>query len=227
MEIMIETKTISEKATILVGSPNVGMIGSVVIEHISKDFQKIGYFYSKKMQPAIINKKNEVIEPIRIFYSKKYNLILIQPIFNLNQIVWEFSEDLINLSTNIKAKEIIIMDGVLVKQEKSKNVHLISKKKIKINSKLIKPLEGTIMIGIISALFLIKNKLNIIGLFAESNGQIQDDTAAAHMIEVLNEYLKTDFESESLIKNADNIRKEMHNIMEHTKSPKENLNYFI
>lgn len=227
MQSVIDTKKIKEKSTIIIGSPNIGMIGSVVVEHISKNFKKIGYMFSKQMQPAIINKKNEIIEPIRIFYDDKKNIVLIQPIFNLNQTVWEFNEELMIFSEKINSKEIIIIDGVISKEEKSKNVHCISKKKIKINSPLIKPLEGTIMLGLISALYLTKTHNNIIGLFAESNGEIQDNTAAAHMISVLNTYLKTEFESESLIKNADKIRKEMHEMMQHTKTPKEELNYFI
>lgn len=228
MELVLKnTKEIKEGAKIIVGFPNVGMVGSIVIEHMLKEFSKIGFFYSEEMKPIIVAKDSEIIEPVRIFYNKNHNIVLIQSIFSLNDNPWEAAEDILKLQKKIKGKEIIVLDGILTEDKKSKYVHYLSKEKVKLDHHKLKNLDGSLIIGLISSLFLLNSKKNIMGLFAESNGEIQDDMAASHMIEVLNEYLGTNIETASLIKNAKEIRSKVNELLEHSTKPKEELNYFI
>src|SRR3990167_7414202 len=112
MEIILTKKP---KDVILVeGFPGFGLIGTIVTEYLIDhlDCESIGTIVSEEIPPMVALHKGEVVQPIEIFYNKKFNIVFLHVVTNPAGLEWQFSEVVLKLANMLEAKEIVSVEGV-------------------------------------------------------------------------------------------------------------------
>ena len=93
---MVEIKLTKKpkNPTIIEGFPGLGFIGSIatefLVEHLKAE--KIGKIEFNEQTPVVAIHNSKVVEPFGIFYSKKYNLIILHAINPVNNIEWKITD---------------------------------------------------------------------------------------------------------------------------------------
>ncbi len=182
-----------EGVKIVVGFPGFGLIGTIatkfLIEHL--DVEHIGRIESNKLMPVAAVHKSILVGPLDIFYDKQYNLVIIQALSDLAGQEWNVADMIEDLCEDLKAKELIILEGVPSQTQKNmKTYYYCSGKNSAIENLKIDPLKEGIMMGATATLLLrLKGEIPFLGIFAEGHSQLPDSEAAARTIKVLDQYL--------------------------------------
>jgi len=189
--------------TIIIGFPTIGLVSTIatksLLDHL--DTERIGYLEEpKKMTPLTAIHKADVVEPLSLYYNKKHNIIILQSLTEINKMEWEISDAIQRLATELKAKEIIILEGIPSQKQKI-NTYFYSNSKKEKNMGSAKPLKEGILMGI-SAAMLLKSKSPITCVFSETHSSLPDSEAAANIINVLDEYLGLKVDTKPLMKQA-------------------------
>ena len=170
MEIILNKKP--QNVTIIEGFPGFGLIGTIstefLIEHAGAI--QIGKIKFEEATPVIAVHDGNVVDPLGIFYSKKYNLVILHALTNVKGMEWKLARIVEQLSKQLKAKEIISIEGVGSPGEPSAegNTYCLSNKKSPFEKLGIKKLEEGIVMGVTGALLLNK-KLNLHSIFIEKH----------------------------------------------------------
>lgn len=220
-----------KEATIIQGFPSIGLVSTIatkfLIDHLK--VEPIGHFESEHLVPLTAIHNSKVVEPISIYYNKQYNIIIIQSLADVKGIEWSLANSIIKMAKEIKAKEIITIEGTPTHAETiSVYYHTNRKRKLKID-----PIQEGIIMGVTAALML-KSKVPMLSLFAETHSQLPDSESAANVIKVLDDYLKMKVDFKPLLKQAKEFEAKLKEYMAkaqpHAKSmtPKEKkeLSYF-
>ena len=186
---------------IIVGFPGFGLVGTIatkfLIEHL--DVEHIGSIESDHLLPLAAIHKSKLIGPLDIFFNKKYNLVIIQTLSELNGTEWKLGEVLQDLAEDLKAKEIIILEGVPTTQKK-KTYGLYYYSANKNFEKLgLQPVQEAVMMGVTATLLLRCKNVPISALLSESQSNIPDSEAAARIIQVLDKYLGMNIDFKPLL----------------------------
>ncbi len=189
---------------IIVGFPGFGLVGTIatkfLIEHL--DVEHIGSIESDHLLPLAAIHKSKLIGPLDIFFNKKYNLVIIQTLSELNGTEWKLGEVLHDLAEDLKAKEIIILEGVPT-TEKKKTYSLYYYSTNKNFEKLgLQPVQEAVMMGVTATLLLRCKNIPISALLSESQSNIPDSEAAARIIQALDKYLGMNIDFKPLIATA-------------------------
>ena len=204
-----------KNVTIILGFPSAGLVSTIatkfLIEHL--DVEKIGSFESVKILPITAIHKGEIIDPISIYHNKKYNMIVIQSLAEVVGLEWAVADQILKMAKELKAKEIIVLEGSATPKEEINTFYYSNKTKIK-GLELIQ--EGAIM-GVTAALFLKAGKFPVTCIFAETHVNFPDSEAAAKIVEALDSYknLKVDFKP--LIASAKKFEANLKQYMEKSK----------
>jgi len=177
------------------GFPGFGLVGTIasefLLEHLK--FEQIGKISFDEMPATVAIHEGKIVEPLGIFYNKKYNLVLLHAIISTTGLEWKLSEIVVELSKQLSIKEIICLEGVGSSDETvTSRVFHYSNNEINSNKfkKLkIERLKEGIIIGVTGAVLLRVDKLPISCVFAETHTNLPDSKAAAKVIEVLDKYL--------------------------------------
>ncbi|MBS3135255.1 proteasome assembly chaperone family protein, partial [Candidatus Woesearchaeota archaeon] len=188
VEIKLDKKP--KNPTIIEGFPGIGFIASIttefLIEHLKAE--KIGKIEFNEQTPVVAIHNSKVVEPFGIFYSKKYNLIILHAINPVNNIEWKITDAIEQLVKTLGAKEIISIEGV-ASINKDVNTYYFSKKFSKKFNKInIQPLKEGIVMGVTASIIL-RDTLPSSCIFIETHSQLPDSRAAAKVIETLDKYL--------------------------------------
>ena len=66
--------------TIVLGFPSMGLVSTIatkfLIDHL--DVEEIGHLESESILPLTAIHKSKIVNPITLYYNKKYNLIVVQ-----------------------------------------------------------------------------------------------------------------------------------------------------
>ena len=112
MEINLKKKP--KSPLIVEGFPGIGLVGTIatefLIDHL--DTEQIGDMWTKEMPAIAAVHKEKVVNPIGIFYNKKYNLVLIHGVTVINGLEWDIASSIIKIAKTLKAKSIISLEGV-------------------------------------------------------------------------------------------------------------------
>ena len=205
--------------TILEGFPGFGLVGTIVTEFLIKhlDAKQIGFVRMEEVPPIIAVHKGEAIEPLGIFYAKKHNLVILHALTNVQGYEWDIAEVLKKIANELKAKEVISVEGVGSEGavNKKPRVFFMGGKK-KFDIKGIDPMKDGIIIGVTGALLLAKD-LNVTSIFAETHSALPDSRAAARVIETLDKYLKLGVDYKPLIEKAEKFESNLKNIISKSK----------
>jgi len=177
------------------GFPGFGLVGTIanefLLEHLK--FEQIGKIIFDEMPATVAIHEGKVVEPLGIFYNKKYNLVLLHAITASTGMEWKLSDTVIELSKQLNIKEILCLEGVGSSDETvtSRVFYYTNnaKNKDKFNKIKVDPLKEGIIIGVTGAVLLRAEKIPVSCVFAETHTNLPDSKAAAKVIEVLDKYL--------------------------------------
>lgn len=220
--------------TIVEGFPGFGLVGTIatefLIDHL--DAVKMGYIRMDEVPPVVAVHASKPVEPLGIFYSKKKNIVILHALANIQGYEWEIAETLMRIAKDLKAKEIISLEGVgsqeMNKSSESKAYYLSDNKNFK--SKCGEPLVEGIIVGVTGALML-RDDIKGTCIFAETNSTLPDSRAAAKVLCVLDEYLKLGLDYSPLLKKAEMFEKRLRGVISKSqdisiKAEKKNQTYF-
>lgn len=218
---------------IISGFPGFGLVGTITTEFLIKhlDAEPIGKIRVEEVPPVIAVHKGSPVEPLGIFYDRKTNILIIHALTAVNGLEWDLAELLLKIMQELKAKEIISIEGVgstLINHEEPKAFYMGESKKLKGTG--IDPLKEGIIVGVTGAL-LLKKEIKVTCLFAETHSTLPDSRAAAKIIEVLDNYLNLKVDYQPLLKKAEEFETKIKSVMEKAQSissqrEKKGLTYF-
>ena len=190
--------------------PGFGLVGTIaaefLIDHLKTE--QIGKIWFEEM-PAMTAIHNEkVVQPMGIFYNAKYNIVIIHVVTNAQGVEWKVSDALLDLAKQLKAREIISLEGVgsPTGSNESRSFFYANKEKNRAKFKNIGigPLKEGIIMGVTSALMLkVDSIVPMSCIFAETHSQLPDSKAAAKVIEALDKYLNLKVDTKPLVKTAE------------------------
>jgi len=213
VEIKLDKKP--KNPTIIEGFPGIGFIASIttefLIEHLKAE--KIGKIEFNEQTPVVAIHNSKVVEPFGIFYSKKYNLIILHAINPVNNIEWKITDAIEKLSKIVNAREIISIEGV-ASQSSTSNAYFYSKRFNKNFEKInIQPLKEGIIMGVTASIIL-RDNLPSSCIFVETHSQLPDSRAAAKVIETLDKYLNLKIDFKPLLQKAEEFENKLKTLMQ-------------
>ena len=235
MEIKLWKKP--KNCTIIEGFPGFGLVGTIasefLIEHLKTE--QIGKILFNDMPAMVAIHENKIVEPLGIFYNPKYNIVILHAITAATHYEWDMAAVISKLASDMKAKEIISLEGVGSGEdsEGSRVFHYTNDEK---NSKLfekagIGALKEGIIIGVTGAILLRVEKIPVSCLFAETHSNLPDSKAAAKIIEALDKYIGMELDYKPLLEQAQKFEEKLKTIMQKSQeaqeiSDKKKLSYF-
>ena len=92
---------------IIEGFPGLGLVATIatgyLIEHLN--CEQIGSFYFEEAAPTLAIHKNNMVDPIGVFYNKEKNLAIIHAITSANGIEWKAAKMIMEIADQLNAKE--------------------------------------------------------------------------------------------------------------------------
>ena len=99
---------------IVEGFPGFGLVGTIasefLIDHLKTE--QIGKITFEEMPPMVAIHESQIVEPLGIFYSKKYNLVILHAITASAGYEWKLADALADIAKQLGAKEVISLEGV-------------------------------------------------------------------------------------------------------------------
>jgi len=216
MEIELKEKP-KKNPIIIEGFPGFGLVSTIATEFLINHLgaKQIGRIVSDKISPIVAIHKGEVIEPFGIFYSSKENLLIVRAIAPTAGLEWELTEILTKLAKEVKAKEIVSLEGIGSDgkpPEPEAFYYSTEKSKIaKFKSLKIRKLDEGVIVGVTASLLTQMPQTTFI--FAEAYSELPDSRAAAKVVEVLDQYLKLKVDYKPLLKKAEVFERKIREIL--------------
>jgi len=232
MEIILNQKP---KSPIMIeGFPGFGFVSTIatefLIEHLNAKL--IGRLESDKLAPMVAVHNTTLLEPLGVYYDKRTNIMLFHAVTNVQGLEWEIANKLAMLGMDLKAKELISLEGVASQNDQNNAYYYSNSLSIEKKFKKIKidPLKEGIIMGVTGAL-LLKSRCPTSAIFIETHSNLPDSRAAAKIIEVLDKYLGLNIDYKPLLAKAEQFETKLKGIMEQqTKSQEQKerkeLSYF-
>ena len=96
------------------GFPGFGLVGTIasefLIDHLKTEM--IGKIEFEEMPAVVAIHENKAVEPLGIFYNKKYNIVILHAITASTGIEWKIADILVDLAKQLNVKEVISIEGV-------------------------------------------------------------------------------------------------------------------
>ncbi len=219
MEIILKKKP--KNPIIIEGFPGFGFVGTIatefLIEHLNA--KPVGYLHSENLPAMAAIHEGKTRRFLEIFYAKKQNIIMLNAISTIKGLEWEIADAIIKIAKNLKAKEIISLEGVgspLMMTNSNVYFETNSPTALKKFTKLkLKPLKEGIIMGISGALMLNAPKtVKTSFIFAEAHSKLPDSAAAAEIIKALDAYLGLKVPYAPLLKQAEKFEGKLKSIMQ-------------
>lgn len=218
MKVILKKKP--KNPTIIVGFPGFGLVGTIATEFLLDHLktEKIGRIWVSELPAMVAIHEGKVIDPIGIFYNKKYNAVIIHAISVIAGIEWKLSNAIMDIADQLNAKEIISLEGIgsTAPNEKTKAFHYSSndKKDENLKSSGSQRLDEGIIMGVSGLLMLKAEKdLPVSCIFAETRSELPDSNASAKVIEVLDKYLGLKVDYKPLMKQAEKFEEKLKELL--------------
>ena len=217
----IELREKPKNPIIIEGFPGLGLIGTISTEYLIKhlDAKSIGYISSQKIPPMVAIHNSKIIQPLEVYYAKSKNIIILHALADIRGMEWEIAEALIELYSQLKAKEVISLDGILGQSKETNTYYFTNDLKNKrISKSKANPLKEGIILGVTAALLLKNSQLITTGFFVETHSKLPDSKAAAKIIEMLDGYLDLGVNYKPLEKAATEFEEQLQGYVEKMKT---------
>ncbi len=201
------------------GFPGFGLVGTIasefLIDHLKTEM--IGKIEFDEMPAVVAIHENKVVEPLGIFYNKKYNIVILHAITTATGFEWKIADVLVDLAKQLNVKEVISLEGVgstgLKMASSSFYYTNEEKKKEVLNNLGLKPLKEGIIMGVTGALILKIDGRPLCCLFADTASNLPDSKAAARIIESLDKYLGLEVDPKPLMQQAAKFEEKLRGIL--------------
>lgn len=221
-EMKISLNKKPQNPIIIEGFPGFGLVGTIATEYLIDQLkaEKIGKIKSIDLPAMVAIHEGSLVQPLGVFYDKKTNIVILHAVIPPSGIEWELSEALVKLFKELKAKEIIGIEGVgsPVPTETSNVFYYTNQEaKKKLFEKIgIEQLKEGIILGVTGSLLLETENVPLTCLFAETASSLPDSKAAAKVIEVLDKYVGLKIDYEPLMKQAEKFEAKIRKMIEHS-----------
>ncbi|HLD06030.1 MAG TPA: PAC2 family protein [Candidatus Nanoarchaeia archaeon] len=216
--------------------PGFGLVGTIAAEFLIEHLQTelIGTIWFDKMPAITAIHEEKLVQPLGLFYNKKFNIVILHAITNVKGIEWKLSDALLDVAKQLNAKEIISLEGVGAPGMSTTGKVFFytnqQKKKDALKKLGIAPLKEGIIMGVTSTLMLKVKEHPMTCIFAETTTNLPDSKAAANVIQVLDQYLDLDVDTKPLLEQAKKFEEKLKIIMSQTEqsqqiSDKKRLDY--
>ena len=209
------------------GFPGFGLVGTIAGEFLLEHLQveQIGKIIFDEMPAMVAIHEGKVIEPLGIFYNKKYNIVLLHAITASAGMEWKLSDMVTDLSKQLSVKEIICLEGVGSSEETSTSrVFFYANNdngKGKFRKIGVEPLKEGIIIGVTGSVLLRAEKVPVSCIFAETHTTLPDSKAAAKVIEVLDKYLGLKVDYKPLLEQAEKFEEKLKGLLSESQKAQE------
>ena len=214
--------TVSLKPTIITGFQSTGLVGTLATQYLVKKLgaKQIGHMTSEDLPPIAILVNGEIKHPIRIFHSKKHNVIIFESELPIPpKLSQKISSEIVEWAKKNKAKQIICIEGMKSQDgdEKPDIYAVVSDEK---HERLVKKHANLLSNGIIAGMaasILLESKgsrIPTMCYLVESNVALPDGKAAAAVIDKLNEVLNLNVDSRPLYREAERFEQEIKKLLE-------------
>jgi len=224
MEIKLTKKP--KNPILIEGFPGFGLVGTIatefLIDHL--DTELIGKILLDDMPAMVAIHENKIVEPLGIFYNKKYNIVIIHAISSAQGLEWKMADAIGKLARDLHATEIVSLEGVgSTEGGKSGQTfyYTNSKEKEKKLSVVADPLKEGIIMGVTGAILLRVENVPLSCIFAEAKSNLPDSKAAAKIIEVLDKYLGLEVDIKPLMKQAAKFEEKLRTILTKSREAEE------
>lgn len=191
------------------GFPGFGLVGTIANEFLLDHLkvEQIGKIIFDEMPATVAIHEGKVVEPLGVFYNKKYNIVFLHAITASAGMEWKLSEIVMELVKQLGIKEIICLEGVGSSQESTTSrVFFYSnneKGRGRFKKLNVEQLKEGIIIGVTGAVLLRAEKVPVSCIFAETHTSLPDSKAAAKVVEVLDKYLGLKVDYKPLLEQAE------------------------
>lgn len=219
---------IKKNPIIIEGFPGFGLVGTIATEFLIDHLKtrRVGEFSFPELPATTAIHKGEVVHPMAVHYSDKYNLLIFHTILSVKGYEWSAAEEVLRIARELGAKEILSLEGVNALAAEGSGVYSYGNRKLEELGA--QGMKESVIMGVTAAL-LIKAK-NVCCLFAETHSGLPDSKAAASIIEILNKYLGLGVDPQPLLQQAEEFERKLKNIIQQTQrttteAEKKNLSY--
>ncbi|MFH1649970.1 MAG: PAC2 family protein [Candidatus Woesearchaeota archaeon] len=184
----IELSLKPQKPTIIEGFPGFGLVGPIVTEFLIDHLKPtlIGEFVYDELPATVAVHLGKLVRPMGVYYSRSHNIVILHTILNPKGQEWAIADEVAKLSSQLKAKEVISIEGVAVPPSESEE-SLFCHGNPALEKLGAKPMQESIIIGVTAALMLRQPKVSCI--FAGTHSAVPDSAAAARVITLLDKHL--------------------------------------
>ncbi|AIS33054.1 MAG: proteasome assembly chaperone family protein [Methanobacterium formicicum] len=199
-----------ENATVIEGSPELGLIGNIVgwllVEELK--MEEIGHIESKHFPPLAVLYRGVAIHPFRIYNADDVVLFLSDFVVPPD-VTYDMTNVIVEWMKRNNSKELITLNSIAVPQKINQVAAAANSfEGLERLGKLDLPILPFGNINGISGTLLTRTRASEIPascLFAEVLNQYPDPRAAASVVDVLNRMLNIKVNSEPLLKEAEEI----------------------
>lgn len=197
-------------AVILEGSPELGLIGNILgwllVDQLK--MKQIGFVDSKDFPPLAVLYNGVSLHPFRIYSAE--NIVLFLSDFIIPpKVAYDMANGIVSWAEKNNAKEIITFNSVVVREKTGQIAAAANTQEaVKDLADMGVPIMPFGNINGLSGTLMTKSMIKGIPstcLFAEVLNQYPDPRAAATIVETLNKKLGINIETESLLKEAEEI----------------------
>jgi uncharacterized protein len=210
---------------VIEGFPGFGLIGTIATEFLMShlECEQIGKYYFEDMPPTVAIHNGKVIDPVGIYYNKKYNIVIIHAISGTPNIEFAAAKVVMDVCEQLQPKELIDVEGVGSPDEGERVFYYSnSKDSIKKFKAIGVPVLGEgIIMGVTGALLLKVENIPFSCIFAESHTGLPDSKAAAKVIEALDKYLGLNIDYTPLLKQAEKFEEKLRGLLEKSQATKD------
>ena len=216
IEIRIVKRVKLKNPTLIEGLPGLGLVGTIaasyLVEKLNMDL--LGYIRSPSFPPLVAIHDFTPMYPVRLYYSKKHNLIVLlsEFIIPMNLVV-EFSEAVLKFCEEVNISRIISLGSITIRGEQDTVYSIttdqkIAKRLLDLGVELIKEGATTGVTAILLAESVYR-KIPTTSLLAEAHAEYADPRGASMVLRVTKDILGIEMNLKELEKEARIIEKKM------------------
>ncbi len=213
--------------TLITGFYGIGKIGFIVVNHMITKLgaRRIGYIITELIPPFISVKNKSIILPFEIYRAGDIVFVaaFFEPYKNEHR---SFARAVVRWAIQEKFSKMILVGGLDSRLRRDENVFakaVFSQgyREAGYETNLAELDEGLYVTGPLALLLMFAEVYNFpaVAVLSYAERSRPDPIGASHSVDIINDLLKINCGVEELIKEAENIEKEISEMMEATENP--------
>ena len=222
---IIEKKVIPSDVTMLIGLPDVGLVGLIATSYLVSELklEEVAYIDSDLLPPVVVLHKGLPHAPLRI-YGNENLLAVISEMAIPAPAVYSIMREIVDWGQTKKDKQIVSMGGIPIenrqKLKKPKVFAAASNQELldKLNKNGLKIMNEGYIVGpqALSMRYSVSKKMSAIAVLAQSFYNYPDPEAAAIVLKEFSKISNVTVDVSKLLEKGEEIRLKARDIMKRT-----------